>query len=278
MTRRPKSPGFADLLNSLQSGLETLATAAGDETLSIHRRRSLDTALRALSGRIDRLLTDLDPIRQPKSIFDPTNPEILGRIISLTMVAQEREKLSDVRRFYGSGIYAIYYTGKFKIYRPISSTETPIYVGKADPQSNSAKTPMEQGAKLAGRLNEHKRTIQKAASLDIDDFECRFLVVQSGYEAAAENYLIHLFKPLWNNETGILYGIGKHGDAATTRANKRSPWDTLHPGRGWAADSLEDKKSVAEIEAAVKSHLAATTIYKSMDVVLSEFVAELRQI
>lgn len=30
--------------------------------------------------------------------------------------------------------------------------------------------------------------------------------------------------------------MSKHGDAAKTRANKRSPWDVVHPGRLWALD------------------------------------------
>lgn len=86
---------------------------------------------------------------------------------------------------------------------------------------------MEQGAKLCGRLSDHRKNIDKATStLNLTDFEFRSLVVQSGWETAAEDYLIHLFSPIWNSETNILYGLGKHGDSATTRANKRSPWDT----------------------------------------------------
>ena len=73
------------------------------------------------------------------------------------------------------------------------------------------------------------------------------LVVQSGWETAAEDYLIRLFRPIWNKETKILYGLGKHGDSAETRTNKRSLWDTLHPARVWAAPTLEDARSPAEI-------------------------------
>ena len=48
------------------------------------------------------------------------------------------------------------------------------------------------------------------------------------------NYLIDRFKPIWNNETKVCFGFGKHGDNAATRRNTVSPWDTLHPGRPWA--------------------------------------------
>ena len=70
---------------------------------------------------------------------------------------------------------------------------------------------------MSGRLNEHRKNIAKAAStLRLDDFEYRALVVQTGWQSAAENYLIDLFKPIWNNEVGICYGFGKHGDAPET--------------------------------------------------------------
>lgn len=79
---------------------------------------------------------------------------------------------------------------------------------------------MEQSDRLCRRLSEHRKNIRKAANtLDIADFEFRSLVVQSGWETPAEDYLIHLFRPIWNKETGILYGLDKHGDNAKTRAN-----------------------------------------------------------
>ena len=37
--------------------------------------------------------------------------------------------------------------------------------------------------------------------------------VQSHWQGAAEGYLINLFRPVWNNETDVCYGLGKHGDA-----------------------------------------------------------------
>lgn len=68
----------------------------------------------------------------------------------------------------------------------------------------------------------------------IESFQCRFLVLASAYAGAVEENLIRHYMPVWNDEAGVCYGIGKHGDAATTRKNTRSPWDTLHPGRAWA--------------------------------------------
>jgi hypothetical protein len=276
-----KKPGrpVPDILSSLQADLEQLASAAASQPPSSHLRKRIDDALRALTNRIDGLLRDLDPIRHPTSVFDPANPKIIGRFIALALVAQPRHNLAAVERFYGSGVYAIYYRGGFNLYQPIANAETPIYVGKAGPALPNARTPLEQSDRLARRLEDHRKNIGKATStLSIGDFECRFLVVQSGYETAAEDYLIHLFQPIWNSETNILFGLGKHGDDAGTRANKRSPWDTLHPGREWAAASIEDARTRAQIKADLARHFGESKIFKTINQVVAEFIAELRQI
>jgi hypothetical protein len=151
-------------------------------------------------------------------------------------------------------------------------------VGQAAPGVSNARTPFEQGARVCGRLGDHRKNIGKASStLELSDFEFRSLVVQSGWETAAEDYLIHLFRPIWNNETSILYGLGKHGDSATTRANKRSPWDTLHPGRAWAVATTEDAKSVQQINAELAAHFREHPAYPDLEAVLVSFIQELRQ-
>lgn len=43
------------------------------------------------------------------------------------------------------------------------------------------------------------------------------LVVQTGWQDSAENYLIELFEPIWNSEVNICFGFGKHGDDPKTR-------------------------------------------------------------
>jgi hypothetical protein len=205
-------------------------------------------------------------------VFDPSNPKVVGRFVSLALVAQQRHPLAEIPRFYGSGIYAIYYNGPFPLYAPISGSETPIYVGQAAPAINNARTPLEQGPRLCGRLSDHRKNIGTAiTTLDLADFQFRSLVVQSGWETAAEDYMIHLFRPIWNSETSILYGLGKHGDDATTRANKRSPWDTLHPGRKWAEKSKEDAKSPATIETELSRHFEEHPVFPDLEHVLTSF-------
>ncbi len=263
---------------ALRASLEQLTSNASEASLSVAMRRKLETQIKEAIDELTALLVTLDPIAQPTAVFDPSNPKLVGRFVALAMVAQDRHPLSNIPKFYGSGVYAIYYKGSFPAYHPISNTETPIYVGQASPSLSNARTPVEQGAKLSGRLSDHRKNIGKAMStLDLVDFEFRSLVVQSGWETAAEDYLIHFFRPIWNSETNILYGLGKHGDSATTRANKRSPWDTLHPGRAWAAASTEDAKSIGQIEAELVIHFKQNAVYPDLQSVIGDFVEELRQ-
>jgi len=265
-------------VQKFQADLAALLEEGASEGLTAPARKKLIEEAHEIQEQLTKLLRAVDPVKLPSAVFDPSEPKLVGSFTALAMVAQPEMPLASVERFYGSGIYALYYKGGFPLYGPIRSTETPIYVGKADPALGSARTPVQQGERLAGRLADHRRNVNKADNLDIDDFTCRALVVQSGWQSAAESYLIHLFQPIWNKEIGLIFGFGKHGDAATTRANKRSPWDTLHQGRGWAgADALEDAKTPMQIETEVSNHLSKGKIFSDLEAVLEAFVRELRQ-
>jgi hypothetical protein len=213
---------------------ELLAALPGyrpDAGISSRSRNELKETVAVLVGRLQELSAALDPVRLPAYVLDPSDPQVMGTLIASTLLSQPRKPLKGLPRFYGSGVYALYYTGDFDAYVPISGAETPIYVGKADPAEHGAGSVIEQGERLSNRLRDHQRTIAAAQNLCIDDFECRYLVVKSAWQNTAETYLIENFKPVWNNEVGICYGFGKHGDSSETRKNARSPWDTLHPGR-----------------------------------------------
>jgi hypothetical protein len=119
-----------------------------------------------------------------------------------------------------------------------------------------APTPEEQSVTLYTRLKDHNRTIGSANNLTLGDFYCRYLVVRSSWVETAEDLLIHWFRPVWNKQMKVCQGFGKHGDSADTRANKRSPWDTLHAGRAWAPSegNTPGKKTVEEIRADIAEH------------------------
>jgi hypothetical protein len=266
-------------VQALEAEIELLLNAAKEthhsEGFTNPARNSLTTKLVDMQKMLEQVVREIDPVQLPLSFFDPTEPSLIGRFISIALVAQQRLNLDSIESFYGSGVYAIYYRGDFEPYVPISHTETPIYVGKADPQG-SPKSPIDQGTKLFDRLREHRKSIRKVDHIDIADFDCRYLAVQSGYQAAAERHLIGLFRPLWNNETRILFGIGKHGDSSETRANNKSPWDTLHPGREWARGNPE-AISREEITTRVARHFETASIFRTVDSVLEAFLNELRR-
>jgi hypothetical protein len=200
MARSIDPTGLATALKSLLVALsgESSIEAATMTAAEIKRLRlDINTAIE----RLIPLSRELDPIKRPTFVFDPTNPEIVGNLIGRTMMEQPRHPLGAVAKFYGAGVYAIYYNGDFDAYAPIRRKDTPIYAGKADPPTPDAKTVEEQGPKLSARLAEHAKSIKAAAgTLRIADFDCRYLVVQSGWQRAAEDYLLHLFRPIWNLE------------------------------------------------------------------------------
>lgn len=231
--------------------------------------------------QLRKVMEGLDPVKHPGFVFDPSNPNVAGRIVGITMIAQARKPLATLERFYGSGVYAIYYSGKFPAYAGITKREHPIYVGKADPADPAAKTAMEQGDRLARRLDDHRKSIAKAeTTLRLEDFDYRAIVVQTGWQAAAEDYLIHLFKPIWNSEMGISYGFGKHGDDPGTRANQRSPWDTLHPGRDWAHrdPKMKDARPKERIVEDIRQHFAKYPPLRTIDEILRKFLEEMRAV
>ena len=51
-------------------------------------------------------------------------------------------------------------------------------------------------------------------------------------------------------------GFGKHGDSYSTRPNRRSAWDTLHPGRPWAthAGVPPNRKTPGELAREILAH------------------------
>jgi hypothetical protein len=266
---------FAEQLRDLTNEMvkEEVAQLSGRRALKV--RKTITDAYEKLKTVMD----NLDPYKDPGFVFDPSNPNIAGRVAGIALIVRPRKPLVYVESFYGSGIYAIYYTGDFLPYRAISKKEHPIYVGKADPKNLQSKTAVEQGAQLTGRLKDHRRTIGKAKeTLRLEDFEYRALVVQTGWQEAAESYLIDLFKPIWNNEVGICYGFGKHGDDPGTRANLRSPWDTLHHGRDWAHrdPNMMDARPKAQIVKDIARHFAEHPPLASVDKILRRFLEEMR--
>lgn len=281
----PYSDGFDPLAVS-RAALDRLPTS---DTLSRPQakrlRQRFDEYVQSLVAYRERL----DPVRDPDASFDPSNPDTIGRLVVLALLAQDRVPLGELRPTYGSGIYAIYYVGQHPAYAEISGTETPIYVGKADPDEPRAASPREQGVRLFGRLADHRSAVREVEQYAIDnddphpllvqDFECRRLVCATNAQLVAERHLIDMFKPAWNSETKICFGISKHGDSSETRRNKKSPWDVLHPGRDWAMTSpVREGMSPDTVTAKLAEHFITHVPHRDLEGVIENMLDTFRQI
>src|SRR5690349_11223732 len=129
----PEPLPIAEFVQRLKALLEQLPDDRSIATLSPTRLKQLRNELERIIGDIQGFVRKLDPIQPPGFIFDPSDPKVIGQLIAHTMLLQPRIPLATVGRFYGSGVYALYYRGDFATYAPISGTKHPIYVGKADP-------------------------------------------------------------------------------------------------------------------------------------------------
>lgn len=205
------------------------------------------------------LLPELLKAVTPRTTFDTADPKVAARMATLALLSQPRIPLCNVPCIHGSGIFAIYYEGANPLYTGISGSETPIYVGRVDPEREDASSPVEQGTRLTRRLSELGRSITSAETyassrwpgseaIRLSDFQYKHLVCATHAQLIAAKYLTELFWPLWNNETLTCWGIAKHGYSTETRMNRRSPWDVAHPGRGWAlGEGLQDALTLDEI-------------------------------
>lgn len=282
---RPKHRHLA-IVDEMREAIKEINALAG--SLSRNHSKKTRELLSSLSDELTRTAASLDPIREPSGWFDPADPDSAGRLVAAALLAQPRVPLDLIPRTYGAGVYAIYYSGAHPAYRWLSKTETPIYVGKADPASTAAKTPRDQGDRLYGRLKDHRRmikTVQGFAEansftngLRIEDFECRRLVTATNAQLFAETHLIALFRPIWNSDTGICWGISMHGDSAETRSNDRTPWDVLHPGRAWAMDGIrKDSKPEAQIVADIEQHFTNQPPFRDRDQLIELFLEAFAQ-
>ncbi len=282
-TAMASKPKPASPAQQLHEELTRVVELVREVSAAIPRRGQAMAQVRAAIDEAAAVLQtvhqELDDVKLPGAMFDLQDPRVVGRIVAMAMLAQEKTNLASLGRFYGSGIYALYYKGSLPVYAPLANTDHPIYVGKADPAMKAARNPIDQGEKLVGRLLEHRKSITKGANLSPEDFECRYLVVSSGAQEAAESHLKNLYNPIWNNESNVCFGIGKHGDNAETRSNSRSPWDTLHPGRKWADNPLiKDGKSGVQVEADIAAHLAKFPPIRTREEAVERLLREMTQI
>lgn len=198
--------------------------------------------------------------------YNPLEKENLGKSVAESLIHQVPIHLGSIERFTGAGIYAIYYKGDFPSYAKMrklnteeSGMQIPIYVGKAVPTGGRKgiidSDIAERSTSLFRRLDEHRKSIEQVENLDIKDFLCRYLVVDDIWIPLGESLLIQRHRPLWNS---IIDGFGNHDPGAGRHQGARPYWDTLHPGRKWAAKCADSKLNREEIEAMIEKHWASS--------------------
>lgn len=260
----------AEAVEELNQRLAKLNRAVIEKSLgSREHKRFLQNGGKSLA-ELERVLKLMAPQRFGSVDITLGRADSIAKFFAFSFIASEKLSLEEVSNnpFWGSGVYAIYYRGKrVSAYTPISQTETPIYVGMSAPTNAFAETIEAQGQSLFRRLKQHAKNIAKTG-LPLSDFTYRAATIQSGMQASVEEFMIRLFRPIWNKDVGVCHGLGKHGDSAKTRANKRSPWDTMHPGRKWAAKTLRNQKERHEIVSRIALHFKTHPVITNKRILL----------
>jgi hypothetical protein len=195
--------------------------------------------------------------------FNPLDRVNLARSVEHALLAEPLAVLPPITLFSGAGLYALYYLGSFPAYAPIvpparAPGDVPIYVGRAIPRGARAGAegllPTTTEPVLYQRLCEHASSLRTVANLRVEDFRCRYLVVDDIWVPLAEALMIQHYQPIWN---GVLQGFGNHDPGKGRREGARPDWDEVHPGRPWAAKQSPARRSAMESLTRIALHFAS---------------------
>lgn len=196
------------------------------------------------------------PLHQDNA-YDPLLCENLGDSIAQAFKQSPVAPLAQLPQFNGVGIYALYYKGDFPPYQPLGDANRQkddswaIYVGRKEAENvregdSQQQTVTEQTNQDPwGRIKSHRESISQAENLELDDFSIKFLALAPVWVPLAEVISIRDNTPVWNT---ILDGFGCHASGRGRGTLQRSKWDTLHPGRPWAAKLRENPVSREQLE------------------------------
>ncbi|GAA4603547.1 hypothetical protein BJY16_004657 [Actinoplanes octamycinicus] len=186
------------------------------------------------------------------TVFNPLDLRNLVRSVereleSVPPVPLDAEVFSD-----DDGLFALYYTGKHPLYRPISSPQcvTPIYLGSV----RVARSPsVVSRSGLRVRAAAHRRSIEQCSDLKTADFRVRALPTVAMFIPEAEGLMRSRHRPVWN---AVVTGFGNHPGGTGRLGAPRSDWDELHPGRQWAAPMASSRRTAGELREAVERHFS----------------------
>lgn len=207
--------------------------------------------------------------------FNPLDKKNLGASVADALLASKVHPLAGLTQFNGAGIYAIYYIGDFSAYQEIAKRNQndqfsiPMYVGKAVPAGARKGINTTAGLHskvLWARLKEHADSIKVAENLSLDDFYCRYLVVDDIWIPLGESLVINHFSPIWNT---YVDGFGNHDPGKGRYAGKHPRWDVLHPGRSWALKCAARTETQEDIIREVKHEISNSNFPVSDKLIIS---------
>lgn len=193
-------------------------------------------------------------------VYNPLDIPNLGASVAIALEAQPLVPLGSLEAFRGAGLYALYYVGDFPLYERLAewnreSARIPIYVGKAVVDKARKGGEFSDGTTttvLYRRILKHRSSIDAASNLNVSHFAVRFLVTLPVWIPLGEAVLIGRYRPLWNV---AMDGFGNNDPGGGRRAQLRSAWDEVHPGRKWAVGQTANPLGQSEIRRRVEEHL-----------------------
>ena len=188
--------------------------------------------------------------------YNPLDITQLGKSVMAELLHAPL-KILPPEPFYGAGVYALYYFGNHPLYASYG-TDRPIYVGKAIGDRLSSGG---QVTALYKRLREHYESVHNAHDLDERDFKYRCIAVDDIWIPLAESLLIQRFRPVWNV---ALDGFGNHDPGSGRHGQKRSQWDTVHPGRIWSDKLLKNALSKEELVTLLQEFLSESISFSPL--------------
>jgi hypothetical protein len=204
--------------------------------------------------------------RLPHVPYNPLSRINLARSIADELLESEPSPLPPDKPFAGAGVYALYYASEKGGFEPYSRVNNfgwpfeewvPIYVGKAAaPGSRTGGSGEEAeldyvpNTNLFNRLWEHAKSLEAANNLAPEEFRYRALVLDQVWIGLGEALLIHSYRPLWNQ---VISGFGIHVPGKGRKDQKKSEWDTIHPGRNLV--SKPNSSSKAALKRRIDEHL-----------------------
>lgn len=188
--------------------------------------------------------------------FNPLDTNALTKVFANELTSRPALVLPEIDpgTVEGPGLYALYYSGDFKLYESVAEAGSswPIYLGSALPSGSRTGRVRKAGkSPILERLERHAQSVASAKNLDEWQFQARWFDVDEPFIILGEILLLRFYRPLWNSTVA---GFGAKVVGGRRTEGRMSKWDTLHPGRegmGTAPGATATK-----IEEEVMAHLS----------------------